>query len=140
MLIKNNKMSFISYIFPTNATAAADNSAKIVESIGYRTSNLSALASVVNTGTKPLSLGYGIALTGASAIDAVTAKNTYSRYLFRLGCGFGAVGTASSAVTAFNSSVGLGPVALVSGAAGSAFYSLDKKTNGIARIADIPGV
>lgn len=123
-----------------NATIAANNSAKTVESLGYAASNLSTIASTVNTGTKALSVGYGIALTGASAIDAITARNTYARCMFGVGCGLGAVGTISSALTTFNVSVGLGPVALVSGAAGSAFYWLGRKTNAIARIADIPAV
>jgi len=105
-----------------NATIAANNSAKTVESLGFAASNFSTLVSTVNTGTKALSVGYGVALTGAAAIDAVTARNTYSRFMFGVGCGLGAVGTISSALTAFNVSVGLSPVALVSGAAGSAFY------------------
>ena len=123
-----------------NATVAADNSVQTVESIGYAASNTSAILTSVNTGAKALSLGYGVALTGASAIDAVTAKNTYSRCMFAAGCGFGAAGTISSALTVFNVSVGLGPVALVSGATGTAFYWLGKKVNAIARVADIPAL
>lgn len=73
-------------------------------------------------------------------MDAFTAKNTCSRCLFGIGCGLGAAGTVSSALTAFNVSAGLGPIALVSGAAGSAFYWLGRKANLIARIADIPAV
>ena len=52
----------------------------------------------------------------------------------------GAAGTVSSALTAFNISVGLGPVAMVSGAAGTAFYWLGKKANALARVGDIPAV
>ena len=123
-----------------NATIAASNSAKTAESLGYAASNASTFLSTVNTGTKALCVGYGVALTGASAMDAITAKNTYSRCLFGLGCGCGAVGTISSAAASFNIAVGLAPVALVSGAAGSAFYWLGKKANAIARIADIPAI
>ena len=94
----------------------------------------------VNTGTKALSVCYGVALTGASAIDAFTAKNTYSRCMFGVGCGLGAVGTVTSALTAFNISVRLGPAAMVSGAAGTAFYWLGRKGNGFARLGDIPAV
>lgn len=141
----------MNWIFPThatetleqtlgNATIAANNSIETVETIGYAASNLSTFISTVNTGTKALSVGYGVALTGASAMDAVTAKNSYSRCMFGMGCTLGAVGTASSIFTAFNVSVGLGPVALVSGAAGSAFYWLGRKANAIGRIADIPAV
>jgi hypothetical protein len=123
-----------------NATIAATNSAKTVESLGYAASNASTFLSTVNAATKALSVGYGVALTGASAIDAITAKNTYSRCLFGLGCGCGVVGTVSSAVTSLNITAGLAPVALVSGAAGSAFYWLGRKANAIARIADIPAI
>lgn len=62
-----------------NATIAANNSAKTFQSLGYAASNASTFLSTVNTSTKALSVGYGVALTGASAIDALTAKNTYSR-------------------------------------------------------------
>ena len=123
-----------------NATIAANNSVETVETIGYAASNVSTFVTTLNTGTKALSVGYGVALTGASAMDAVTAKNSYSRCMFGVGCGLGAVGTVSSALTAFNVSVGLGPAALVSGAAGSAFYWLGRKANAIGRIADIPAV
>lgn len=123
-----------------NATIAANKSIETSQSLGYAASNASALLTTVNTGAKALSVGYGIALTGASALDAVTAKNSYSRCMFGVGCGLGAVGTASSALTAFNISVGLGPVALVSATAGSAFYWLGRKANAMARIADIPAL
>ena len=141
----------MSMLFPThatetleqtlgNATIAANKSVETAQSVGYAASNASTLLTTVNTGTKALSFGYGVALTGASAIDAVTAKNSYSRCMFGVGCGLGAVGTVASAFTVFNVSVGLGPVALVSGAAGSACYWLGRKANSIARIADIPAV
>ena len=123
-----------------NATIAASKSIETSQSLGYAASNVSAVLTSVNTGAKALSVGYGIALTGASALDAVTAKNSYSRCMFGVGCGLGAVGTVSSALTAFNVSVGLGPAALVSGAAGSAFYWLGRKANAMARIADIPAL
>jgi hypothetical protein len=123
-----------------NATIAANNSAKTVESLGYAASNASTFLSTVNNGTKALSVGYGVALTGASAMDTITAKNTYSRCLVGLGCGCGAVRTVSSAVTSLNITAGLAPVALVSNAAGSAFYWLGRKANAIARIADIPAI
>jgi len=123
-----------------NATIAANNSAKTVESLGYAASNVSTIVSTVNTGTKALSVGYGIVLTGAAAMDAVTARNTYSRCMFGMRCGLGTAGTISSAFTAFNVSAGLGPVVLVSRAARSTFYWLGKKANTIARIVDIPAV
>ena len=123
-----------------NATIAANKSVETAQSVGYAASNASTLMTTVNTGTKALSLGYGVALTGASAMDAITAKNSYSRCMFGVGCGLGAVGTVSSALTAFNVSVGLSPAALVSGAAGSAFYWLGRKANAMARIADIPAL
>lgn len=123
-----------------NATIAANSSVETAQSIGFAASNASTFLTTLNTGTKALSVGYGVALTGASAIDAFTAKNTYSRCMFGLGCGFGAAGTVSSALTAFNISAGLAPVAMVSVAAGSAFYWLGRKVNALARISDIPGV
>lgn len=125
-----------------NATIAANNAKSVgfIASNGFCASNASSFLTTVNSGTKALSLGYGIALTGASAIDAVAAKNTCSRCLFGIGCGLGAVGTVSSALTAFNVSVGLSPVALVSGAAGTAFFWLGRKVNAVARIGDIPAV
>ena len=99
-----------------NATIAANYSVQTAQSIGFAASNASTFLRTLNTGTKYLSVGYGVALTGASAIDAFTAKNTYSRCMFRfsVGCGLGTAGTISSALTTFNISVGLGPVAMVS--------------------------
>lgn len=123
-----------------NATIAADNSVKLVENCVYGASNASTFLTTVNTGTKALSVGYGIALTGASAMDAVKAKNTYSRCLFGVGCTLGAVGTVSSAVSSLNISAPLAPIALVSSGAGSACYWLGRKANAIARIADIPAI
>lgn len=123
-----------------NATLAANSSVETAQSIGFAASNASTFLTTLNTGTKALSVGYGVALTGASAIDAFTAKNTYSRCMFGVGCGLGAAGTVSSALTAFNISAGLAPVAMVSGAAGTAFYWLGGKVNALARIGDIPGV
>jgi hypothetical protein len=139
------------FLFPThatetleqtlgNATIAANTSVETAQSIGYAASNASTILTTANTGIKALSVGYGVALTGASALDAFTARNTCSRCLFGIGCCLGAVGTVSSTITAFNISTGLAPVALVSGAAGSAFYWLGRKANAIARIADIPAV
>jgi hypothetical protein len=139
------------FLFPThatetleqtlgNATLAANTSAETAQSLGYAASNASSFLTTVNTGTKAFSVGYGVALTGASAIDAVTAKNTYSRCLFGLGCCFGAAGTVSSTLTAFNISAGLAPVAMVSSAAGTAFYWLGRKVNALARVGDIPAV
>jgi hypothetical protein len=122
-----------------NATIAANSSVKTAEHCIYVASN-STFLSTLNTGTKALSVSYGIALTGASAMDAITAKNTYSRCLFGVGRGFGILGTASSAVTSFNITAGLAPIALVSSGAGSAFYWLGKKANAIARITDIPAI
>lgn len=46
----------------------------------------------------------------------------------------------SSVLTAFNISVVLGPAAMVSGAAGIAFYWLGKKVNALARVGDIPAL
>ena len=60
--------------------------------------------------------------------------------MFGVGCGLGAAGTVSSALTAFNVTVGLGPVAMVSVAAGTAFYWLGRKVNMLARVGDIPAV
>ena len=135
------------FLFPThatetleqtlgNATIAASTSVEIAQSV----SNVSAFLTTVNTGTKVLSVSYGVALTGASAIDAFTAKNTYSRCMFGIGCSLGAAGIASSALTAFNGSVGLAPVAMVSSGVGTAFYWLGRKVNALARVSDIPAV
>lgn len=121
-----------------NATIAAQNS--VYGASVYGASNVSTFLSTVNTGTKALSVTYGIALTGASAIDALTARNTYSRCLFGLGCGLGAVGTVSSAITSLNITAGLAPIALVSSGAGSAFYWLGRKVNAIARVSDVPAI
>ena len=116
------------FLFPTNATETLE------QTLGNAT--IAANTSVETA----QSVGYGVALTGASAIDAFTAKNTYSRCMFGVGCGLGAAGTVSSALTAFNISVGLGPVAMVSGAAGTAFYWLGRKVNALGRVGDIPAV
>ena len=123
-----------------NATIAASKSIETSQSLGYAASNVSAVLTSVNTGAKALSVGYGIALTGASALDAVTAKNSYSRCMFAVGCGLGAVGTVTSALTVLNVSAALAPVALASEAAGSAFYWLGRKANAIARATDIPAL
>ena len=135
------------FLFPThatetleqtlgNATIAASTSVEIAQSV----SNVSAFLTTVNTGTKVLSVSYGVALTGASAIDAFKAKNTCSRCMFGIGCSLGAAGIASSALTAFNGSVGLAPVAMVSSGVGTAFYWLGRKVNALARVGDIPAV
>ena len=141
----------MTWIFPThatdtleqtlgNATIAATKSAETAQSMGYAAANTSTFLTTVNTGTKALSLGYGVALTGASVMDAVTAKNSYSRCMFAVGCGLGAVGTVTSALTVLNVSAALAPVALASEAAGSAFYWLGRKANAIARATDIPAL
>ena len=85
-------------------------------------------------------MGYGVSLTGASTIDAFTAKNTYSRCMFGFGCNVGVAGTVSSAITVFNISVGLGPVAMFSGMAGTAFYWLGRKVNALAIVVNIPAL
>lgn len=142
------------FLFPTHATELLEQTLgnatitiETAQSVDYASgnaslflANASTFLTTVNTGTKALSVGYGVALTGASAIDALTAKNTYSRCLFAVGCGLGATGTVTSALTAFNISVGLAPVAMVSGAAGTAFYWLGRKVNALGRIGDIPAV
>lgn len=51
-----------------NAMIAAHTSVETAQSVGYVASNASAFLTTVNTGTKALSIGYGVALTGASAI------------------------------------------------------------------------
>ena len=78
------------FLFPTNATETLE------QTLGNAT--IAANTSVETA----QSVGYGVALTGASAIDAFTAKNTYSRCMFGVGYGLGALGTVSSALTAFN--------------------------------------
>ena len=58
--------------------------------------------------------------------------------MFGVGCGLRAAGIVSSILTAFSISIGLRPVALVSGASGTAFYWLVRKVNALARVGDIP--
>ena len=132
------------FLFPTHATETLEqtlgNPTIAANNSVYVASNPSAFLTTINSGTKALSVGYGVALTGASAIDAFTAKNTYSRCLFGVGCGLGAVGTVSSALTTFNISVGLAPFAMVSSSAGTAFYWLGRKANALGRIGDIPAL
>lgn len=123
-----------------NVTIAAHTSVGTAQSVGYAVCNNSTFLTTINTGTKALSLGYGLALTSASAVDALKAKNTYSRCLFGVGCVCEAAGTVSSAVTALNISAALAPIALVSSASGTAFYWLGRKVNALGRIGDIPGV
>ena len=141
----------MTWLFPThatetleqtvgNATIAADKSVEAAQSAAYIASNTSTFLTTLNTGTKALSVGYGVALTGASAVDAITAKNTYSRCMFGVGCGFGIAGTVSSALTAFNVSVGLGPLAMVSSATGTACLWIGRKVNALARVNDIPAM
>lgn len=129
--------------FPTHATETLEQTlgnVTIAATRSVETASKAGLLTTLNSGTKAFSLSYGVALTGASAIDAVTAKNSYSRCMFSIGCGLGAVGTVTSAFTAFNISVVLSPVALVSGATGTAFYWLGRKVNAMARIADVPAL
>lgn len=104
-----------------NETVAANKSIEIAQKVNYAASNASCLLSVVNTETKALSVSYGIALTGASAIDAVGAKNSYSRCLFGLGCAFGATETVSSVITVFNLLLKLRPLAIVSNNVGLSY-------------------
>ena len=47
-----------------NVTIAANTSVETAQSVGYAASNASTFLTIVNTGTKALSLGYGVALTG----------------------------------------------------------------------------
>ena len=119
-----------------NATIIADKSIEAA----YIASNTSAFLTTLNTGTKALSVGYGVALTGASAVDAITAKNTDSRCMFGVGFGFGIAGTVSSALTAFNVSVGLGPLAMVSSATEKIYFWVGRKVNAVARVGDIPAI
>ena len=146
-----NKLFIMTWLLPThatetleqtlgNATIAADKSVEAAQSAAYIASNTSTFLTTLNTGTKALSVGYGVALTGASAVDAITAKNTYSRCMFGVGCGFGIAGTVSSALTAFNVSVGLGPLAMVSSATGTACFWIGRKVNALARVGDIPAI
>lgn len=97
-----NNLFFYYWLFPThatetleqtlgNATIAANTS--LILQLKYATFNISTLLTTLNTGTKAISVGYGVALAGASAIDAVTAKNTYSRCMFGIGCGLEAAKT-----------------------------------------------
>jgi len=123
-----------------NATIAADKSVEAARSASYIASNTSGFLTTLNTGIKALSVGYGVALTGASAVDAITAKNTYSRCMFGVGCAFGIAGTASSALTAFNVSVALSPLAMVSSATGTACFWIGRKVNALARVGDIPAI
>jgi len=44
----------------SNATLAAENSAKIIQDIGVTASNVSTLALTLKTGTKAISMSYGI--------------------------------------------------------------------------------
>ena len=119
-----------------NATIAADKSAEAVQSAAYIASNTSVFLTTLNTGTKALSVGYGVGLKAASA----TAKNTYSYCMFGVDCGFGIAGTVSFALTAFNVSVGLGPLAMVSFATGTACFWIGRKVNALARVGDIPAI
>ena len=63
--------------FPTHATETLEqtlgNATRAANNSVYAASNASTFLTTVNTGTKALSVGYGVALTGASAIDAFTA-------------------------------------------------------------------
>jgi hypothetical protein len=99
-----------------------------------------ALLTTLNNGCKGLSLGYGVALTGASAMDLIRAKNTGARCLFVAGCVCGAAGTVSTSLSVFNNTVGLPAFGLASNAVGEAFFLLGVRANRLARIVDIPGV
>lgn len=146
-----SKLFIMTWLLPThatetleqtlgNATIAADKSVEAAQSAAYIASNTSTFLTTLNTGTKALFVGYGVTLTGASAVDAITAKNPYSRCMFGVGCGFGIAGTISSALTAFNVSVGLGPLTMVSSATGTACFWVGKKVNALARVGDIPAI
>ena len=96
-------------VFPTHATETleatlgnATKAAENVETIRYKLGNITAVASSVNTGFKAASLGYGVAITGASAIDAFYGGNTCSRLLFAAGGVCGAAGTVSNGIAVFN--------------------------------------
>ena len=70
------------FLFPPHATETLE------QALGNAT--IAANTSVETA----LSVGYGVALTGASEIDAFTAKNTYLSCMFDVSCGLGAAGTA----------------------------------------------
>lgn len=104
----------------------------------YISSNIS--ATTLNTGRKEFYLGYGLALTGASAVDTITVKNTYIRCMFGVGYGFGIAGTISSSLTAFNLSVGLAPFAIISFATGTACFWIGRKVNSLTIVGAIPAI
>ena len=137
------------FLFPTyatqtlkktlgNATLAAETSVETAKSVKYIASNTSELLTTANSATKALGSGYGLALAGAFAIDAIFEKNAYSRCMFSIGCGLAAVVSVNSAISAFNVSAGLSPVALLFSSTGSACYWLGRKANKLARAGDIP--
>jgi len=58
--------------------------------------------------------------------------------MFGVGCGFVGTTTISSGLTAFNISIGLAPITMVSSDTGTAFYWLSRKANKLRRTGDIP--
>lgn len=67
---------------------------------------------------------YGIALTGALALDVISAGNTCSRVLFITGNMCGAAGTITSIISRlsiFNDTIGLAAFGIATSAASSAF-------------------
>jgi hypothetical protein len=122
-------MSFLDFA-PTYATEAVE------ATVG----NSTVLLTSLNTGTKSLAFGYGFAITGASALDAISAKNTLSRCLFGVGCACGFVGTVSTAISGFNNTVGLPVFGTYCGAAAGALYWLGRKANIGGRIVNIPAI
>ena len=120
-------MPLSNYLVPTHATAAVEQTA----------GNSTLIVGSINTLTKGLGCGYGVALAGASAFDAFQASNKIATCLFGIGCLCGTVGAVSNGIAVFNTPLGLPALGVVSGTVGGAFYWLGSKANKIARAADL---
>lgn len=121
-------MPMLDLLDPSSATLAVETT------VG----NATLVMGTVNTASKGSFAAYGVAITGASVIDMVTARNTASRCLFGIGAICGAFGTVTTSFATLNLTMGIPPLGVLGGGFGGAFYWLGRKVNKAARVANIP--
>jgi hypothetical protein len=107
---------------------------KFIDDSYYIAGNTSLLVSNTNLLIKGGAFGYGVAITGAAAFDALTAPTITSKCFFGVGCLCEAAGTITTGLSLFNSTVGLPPVGMVCESASVAFFWLGRRSNQAAAI------
>lgn len=79
---------------------------QIIDDTYYTAGNASLAFANVNLLMKGGTFSYGLVITGASALDALTAPTITSKCLFGIGCACGACGTIATGFSLFNNTMG----------------------------------